>query len=179
MKGIILNLVEDAVVAEHGAPVWDAVLDEARLDGIYTSLGNYPDGDVMRLLAACSDVLGVAPRELTHEVGRRAVLGLAVRYPHHFAGHHCLRTFLMSLDDVIHAEVRKLYPESRPPEFWFEGDEDDTLLVHYRSPRRLCALAVGMIRGAAEHYGETVSITHHSCMLDGADHCTLLLSFEI
>ena len=42
MKGIIFNLVEEAVTAGHGEQTWDAILEAADLGGEYTSLGNYP-----------------------------------------------------------------------------------------------------------------------------------------
>jgi hypothetical protein len=82
------------------------------------------------------------------------------------------------LDAVIHAEVRKLYPESSPPAFWFEAPDASVLVVHYRSERQLCALAEGMIRGAADHYVERVRIEHEECMLAGADHCTRRMTVE-
>jgi hypothetical protein len=87
-------------------------------------------------------------------------------------------SFLLTLDDVIHAEVRKLYPEAAPPDFWFEHQDDRVLVVHYRSERRLCALAEGMIVGVAAHYAEHVSIAHEACMLDAADHCVLRVTVE-
>lgn len=178
MKGIILNLVEDAVVSEYGEPAWDDLLDTAGLDGAYTSLGNYPDDHLGRLVAAGAKTLGLPVRQLSVGIGERAVRGLAERYPHHFAAHRSLRPFLLSLDEVIHAEVRKLYPEASPPAFWFSDVDRGVLDVHYRSTRRQCALAEGMIRGAGAWFGQSVEITHTSCMLEGADHCTMRAGIE-
>jgi len=174
VKGIILNLVEEAIVADHGEVTWEALLESAQVDGVYTSLGNYADDDLARLLAGGAETLGVDIGDLSRELGRRALAGLAARYPHYLERHASTRSLLLTLDDVIHAEVRKLYPDSSPPDFWCENrDHPTTLVVHYRSQRRLCALAEGMIHGAAAHYGEQVTITHDTCMLDGADDCTL------
>jgi hypothetical protein len=36
VKGIIFNLLEDAVGAEFGAGAWDSVLRTAKLEGSYT-----------------------------------------------------------------------------------------------------------------------------------------------
>jgi len=41
-----------------------------------------------------------------------------------------------------------------------------------------CALAGGMIVGAAARSGERASTAHESCMFDGADHCTLRVPVE-
>jgi len=173
-----LNLVEEAIVAEHGDDTWDSLLDTSGLDGAYTSLGNYPDDDLERLVASGAEVLAVQPRDLSRHLGELAIEGLAERYPHYFAPHEATIGFLLTLDDVIHTEVRKLYPTSAPPDFWFDAPIGSELAVHYRSERRLCALAEGMMAGAAAHYDEQVRIAHESCMFDGADHCTLRVTVE-
>src|SRR6476661_3912519 len=50
----------------------------------------------------------------------------------------------MCLDDTIHPEVVKLYPDARPPRFRFEDPAPGMLVMHYTSERRLCAMAEGM-----------------------------------
>jgi hypothetical protein len=84
----------------------------------------------------------------------------------------------LSLNDVIHAEVRKLYPGAEVPVFGFELPQvtgsGESVVIHYRSKRKLCPLAEGFIAGAADHFRQPVSISQQSCMLDGADECVLL-----
>ena len=58
MKGVIFNLAEEVIVASYGEHTWDALLDAAGLEGSYTSLGNYPDGDLFRLVDVASSFLG-------------------------------------------------------------------------------------------------------------------------
>lgn len=176
MKGIIFNLVEEAVTAEHGVAVWDTILSAAGVDGAFTALGSYPDHEFTALIAAGSSALGVTPDELAHRLGHDALLGLAVRYPRFFEPYASARPFLLTLNDVIHPEVRKLHADATPPEFWFE-DGGAALVVHYQSSRMLCALARGMISGAATHYGERAALEQSSCMLDGAPHCTFTCEF--
>ena len=43
----------------------------------------------------------------------------AVRYPQFFEPHDCTRSFVLTLNDIIHPEVRKLYPGADVPEFDF------------------------------------------------------------
>lgn len=179
MKGIIFNLVEDAVVARYGEAAWDAVLDDAGLDGVYTSLGNYPDTDLVALVGAGSRLLEVPAPDLTRAIGESAARGLAEQYPGFFEPHASVRPFLLTLNEVIHTEVRKLHADSSPPDFWFDGDDPDTLVIHYRSGRRLCHLAEGMITGAAAHYGQSARLEQTTCMLEGADHCTIHASFRV
>jgi hypothetical protein len=104
---------------------------------------------------------------------------LAARYPDFFVKYHNTRSFLLTLNDIIHPEVRKLYPGAVTPEFEFDTrtGASDQLGMSYRSPRKLCALAEGFVVGAADHYGEDVAIDHQRCMHRGDDHCLLQLRF--
>jgi len=175
MKGIIFNLLEEVVVQRHGADSWDDLLDAAGVDGAFTSLGNYPDEVMGALVAAAARRFGSSPAEITRWFGREALPALAVRYPGFFQNHTSVRTFLPSLNSIIHPEVRKVYPGADAPDFDFTGSTRDTLIMRYRSRRRLCALAWGLIEGSAARFGERVTVEHRTCMLSGAESCV----FEI
>ena len=47
MKGVVFNLLEEAVLREFGPDTWDELLDEANVRGAYTSLGNYSDDEIV------------------------------------------------------------------------------------------------------------------------------------
>lgn len=182
MKGIIFNLLEEVVTTQLGEMTWDRILESAGTDGAYTSLGNYPDEDFVRLLGALSRQSGKPDRETLKWFGERSMPFLAQRYPEFFTTHKGMRSFLLSLNDVIHAEVRKLYPGADVPVFEFEtpagAAAHDTLIIHYRSKRRLCPLAEGFILGASGQFDERVTISQPQCMLEGASVCTLVCRFE-
>jgi hypothetical protein len=180
MKGLMFNLFEEVVARHIDGDAWDWMLDSAGLEGAYTSLGNYPDEEFTRLVAALSRKIGRSEHDSLAWFGQRAIPFLAERLPEFFAPHRSLRSFLLSLNDVIHAEVRKLYAGADVPVFQFESPagERNVLLIQYRSKRRLCPLAEGFIAGAADHFRERVSITQAQCMLQGAPACTLVCRFE-
>lgn len=178
MKGVIFNLAEQVVSDGFGADAWDDILDASGLEGAYTSLGSYPDSDLEALVTASAARLGVPPDVVVRTIGEGAMPLLAQRYPEFFAPHTSTRPFLLTLNDIIHPEVRKLYPGADVPEFGFEVLADGGLLLQYRSRRKLCALAEGFVTGAATHYGETVSLTQQACMLQGADACVLHCVFS-
>ena len=60
MKVIIFNLLEDVVVDAYGERRWDEVLDLAGLHGVYTSLGNYDDAELMELFTAVASQLSLS-----------------------------------------------------------------------------------------------------------------------
>jgi hypothetical protein len=178
VKGIIFNLLEEVVTQQLGEDTWDALLDAADLDGAYTSLGSYPDADLLALVAAASAALDKPADDVVRWFGVHAIPLLARKYPALFERHRATRPFLLTLNGIIHPEVRKLYPGADTPEFDVD-DADQALVLGYQSKRRLCALAEGLIEGAAAHFGETVRIEHPVCMKRGDAQCRLALRFGV
>lgn len=178
MKGIVFNLLAEAVSQQYGDDTWDNLLDAADLDGAYTSLGNYPDTDIVKLVMAASEALKQPPEAILRWFGRAAMPMLAARYPNFFIHHLNTRSFLLTLNDIIHPEVRKLYPGAGTPEFEFDVSDSEVLSMTYQSPRKLCALAEGFVCGAADHYGETLKLEHPQCMHRGDSKCLLKLRFN-
>jgi predicted hydrocarbon binding protein len=178
MKGIVFNLLEEVVSRHHGLATWDTLLETVELEGAYTSLGNYPDEEIVKLVGAASAALGQPPGEVLRWFGREAMPFLAERYPEFFTAHQTTRPFILSLNNVIHAEVHKLYPGAVCPHFRHVEDNGETLRLAYRSPRKLCDLAHGFIEGASVYYNETVTVDHLKCMSHGDPECELQIAFR-
>jgi len=176
LKGIIFNLVEDAVCEQYGERVWDDLLTTAGLAGGYTSLGIYPDEDLGALVQAASAALDRPHDDVLRALGHGAALGLARQYPQFFEPHSRTADFVKTLNDVIHPEVRKIKPDADPPEFVIT-DAGGAFLVEYHSRRELCALAHGMLVGAAEYYGEECEVVHDSCTHRGDAVCVMRCHF--
>ncbi len=178
MKGIVFNLLEIVVCDAYGEETWDALLARAGLEGAYTSLGSYPDNDLEKLVTAASRVLDQPGEKIVRWFGRHALPVLAQRFPEFFAPHGSTRSFLLTLNDVIHPEVRKLYPGAEVPHFDFDARQPDRLVMSYHSTRRLCAFGEGLIEGAAAHYHEEVLIEQSECVLRGDQRCVLDIRLE-
>jgi hypothetical protein len=178
MKGIVFNLLEKVVVEHYGENTWEDLLDAAGVDGSYTSLGSYPDEDLLKLVGAASSALNLAPDAIVRWFGQHALGLLAQTYPQLFTAHTSTRPFLLTLNDIIHPEVRKLYPGADVPEFDYDTSDPQVLRMGYRSARRLCALGEGLIAGAADHYGEDFTLAQTSCVHRGDDRCVYEVSFR-
>ena len=178
MKGIVFNLLERVVVGQHGDNSWEALLDRAGLDGVWTSLGSYPDEQLLALVGAASEEFGLEPDEIVTWFGASAMPHFAARYPQLFEPHDDARSFVMTLNSIIHPEVRKLYPGATVPDFDFDPSSPDVLLMGYSSPRKLCSFAEGLLKGAASHFGERVSIDQPECMKRGDSRCLMAISFQ-
>ena len=79
------------------------------------------------------------------------------------------------MDDIIHPEVRKVYPDAEVPGFATVA-VDGGLRVTYTSRRALCALADGLIVGAASWFGADLTVVHECCVHHGDDSCTMLVT---
>lgn len=178
MKGIVFNLLEAVVRRDYGDDTWEEVLEAADVDGAHTSLGNYPDEEMMKLVGAASSALKMPADDVVRWFGRNALPLLAKKHPQFFDPHESTRSFLLTLNDVIHSEVRKLYPGADVPDFTYDTSSSEVLLMHYRSPRKLCALAEGFIEATAAHYAEELSLDQPECMKRGDDKCVLRVSVK-
>jgi hypothetical protein len=176
VKGVVFNVLEQLVARDFGEDTWDALLDASELDGVYTSLGSYPDEHLVKLVSAASIALRMPADDVVLWFGRSALPLFAGRYPQLFEPHESTRSFVLTLNDIIHPEVRKLYPGADVPEFDFEP-RGEILVMGYRSPRKLCSFAEGLLLGAADHYSERLTIEQPSCMKRGDGQCVLELAF--
>lgn len=176
MKGIVFNMLEEIVSAEYGEDTWDDLLDDAGLDGSYTSLGNYEDDDLMRLVAAASGRMEMPADDVVRWFGRSATPLFKRRYPDFFSAHDSTVPFVLTLNEIIHPEVRKLYPGADVPVFDFATPSADVLVMGYSSARKLCAFAEGLLLGAGDVFGQQLTINQPSCMNRGDERCRLEIS---
>lgn len=176
MKGLAYNTLAQLVARDHGEDAWDDILDRAGLDGAYTSLGSYPDEDLLRLVAAASEHLDTPADDIVRWFGREAFPIFAEIQGGLRERHTTTRSFVLTLNDVIHPQVRKLYPGADVPEFAFDTSSD-VLVMDYRSRRRLCTFAEGLLEGSATYFGERVAIKQPRCMNRGDEKCLLELRF--
>jgi hypothetical protein len=131
----------------------------------------------MKLVAMAAARLNVSASDVIRWFGRKALPLLTKKFPELFAGHKSTRPFLLTLNRIIHPEVKKIYPGADVPEFEYDTSSTTVLTMKYRSARKLCALGEGLIEGAAAYYGERVAIEQLECMNRGDASCIFRLTF--
>lgn len=172
MKGVLFNVVEEAVSREWGEQMWDDILSACNLEGAYTALGNYADDELVMLVTAAAERLGCTVDEVLRTLGRLTFAPLNSRYSGFTTTPTSVREFLPKVNDVIHPQVLKLYPGASVPRFALR-DNGDELELDYLSVRNLCVLAEGLVLGVADLYGETVLVDQPRCKLRGDSRCTI------
>ncbi len=179
MKGVIFNLFEDFISEGWGDEAYEAVLASCPLHTKepFVGPGTYPDADLLALVAKATERLGVPADAAVRAFGKFCLPKLVQKFPRFVAGHRSAKSFLMSVHDVIHVEVRKLFKDAVTPAFRYEDPGPDRLVIHYSSPRKLCYLMEGLLDGVADHFKTTISYRQERCALEGGDVCEFYLEF--
>jgi hypothetical protein len=159
MKGIVFTEFLELVENEFGLEVVQQIIDECELDteGVYTSVGVYSHKDMFKMVGKLSEIKGIPVPALLTVFGEYFFTTLKDKYPV-FVEKPNLFSFLNSIDQYIHPEVLKLYPEAELPRFDAEIKSDNEMILNYMSSRKMSDLAIGLIKGAANHFKENVEV---------------------
>jgi hypothetical protein len=159
MLGRIFTEFFTLVETEFGDDMLDVIIEDAELpnEGAYTAVGNYDDLELIRLVTALSERTHLDVPDLVKVFGTFIFERLILIYPKFTENMNDSFTFLSSIDNVIHVEVKKLYPNASLPKFhtYFQ---DDTLVMIYQSAKNLPDLAEGLIIGAGKYFNESLII---------------------
>ncbi len=177
MHGIIFVELRKFVGDALGPDGWRELLSNAGLHGKhYLATGPYPDEDLRALVGAASERMGTEATPLLERFGRFMVPDLIATYRALVDPGWRTLELIENVEKTIHAVVRLRDAGAEPPRLNCRRDRSDAVMVIYASPRRLCAVARGMCRGVADHYGERVAIREPLCMLQGAEACNIEVS---
>jgi hypothetical protein len=159
MKGVVFTEFMEMVESQFSIDTLDQVIDQAELpnQGAYTAVGTYDHGELVRMVVALSGLTGVPTGDLVKAFGRYMFGRFHLLYPRFFEGVPDAITFLSGIENVIHAEVIKLYPDAQLPRFDCHLVPDGLDMV-YHSPRHFEDLALGLLEGALAHWGGGYSV---------------------
>ncbi len=178
MKGVVFTLLNEMVEEQFGLEAMDTLLTNAGLEGCYISTETYPDEELFLLVEEASKLTGIDANDLVRSFGEFMLPHFHKNYPTFFEEGMNLKSFLLTVDRVIHVEVKKLFPEAGLPEFNYIDENDNQLTMIYSSPRKLCMLAEGLIAGSAKHFNTQYSLIHDECMHDDKDACHLHITIQ-
>lgn len=161
MKGLIFTEFIEMVEQEMGFEMVHNIISESHLpsEGIYTAVGTYPMAEMLELLTQLSKRTKIEIPELLFTFGKHLFSRFSVLYAHFFEGKNSAFELLENIEDYIHVEVLKLYPDAALPTIDVLKQDDSNMQLIYRSPRKLSQLAVGLMTGCAEHFKEEIEIS--------------------
>lgn len=174
MHGTIFAELQKYVVSKLGDEAWIALKSEAGVTrDQYDPLEIYPDEEVVALVGAASRVTGLPAETLLEDFGAFIAPDLLEMYWAVVQPEWRTLDLLEHTETAIHEVVRISQKGATPPYLNARRTAADEVTITYTSPRRLCAVAKGIVRGVATHYGDSIAIAEPSCMLRGDDSCIL------
>jgi hypothetical protein len=112
---------------------------------------------MVALLVALGKKQNMTLDVLLETYGTHLFSKLATIYPNM---HNFNSTFdiVEHIDNIIHPEVHKLYPDAELPSFKTLEHTPNKIILEYHSKKSLQHLAKGLILGAGKFYSEDISV---------------------
>ena len=174
MHGTILAELQKYVVAKLGAEGWDTLKREAGITRAeYDPLETYPDAEVVGLVTTASRVTNIPAPALLEDFGNFIAPDLLEMYWAVVDPNWRTLDLLENTEAAIHQVVRINQKGATPPQLAAARPSANEVVITYTSPRKMCAVAKGIIRGVAAHYQEQVTVDEPQCMLRGDAACVL------
>lgn len=160
MHGSIFLQLQHYVTAHHGASAWPELVRAAGVpERTYLHSEAYPDREAFALLQCAAHVRRKPYPEFLEDFGEFITPWLMELYAALIPETWGTLELLLNTEETVHTVVRAANPSARPPRLDFTRTGPDRLRFLYDSPRRLSALARGIIQGVANHYGDRIELT--------------------
>lgn len=169
MKGVVFTEFLEMVEQEFGMQMVNDLLESNDLPsgGVYSAVGTYDHKEMVSLVVDLSQRSGAALPDLLKAFGKYLFQTFTRSYASMFESAKDGFDFLQRVDQEVHVEVLKLYPDAELPSFVTERIDAQTLQMDYRSDRSMGALAHGLIEACGEHYNEGYEIEFQPQTEDG------------
>ena len=161
MKGIIFNNFLQYVEQQYGSALLQRTMKKAgSVDnrGSYIETQTYPYEELFQLAGNLAAQTGVTLARTFEDFGEYLFGNLARMFSSFFSPDETLFSFLQKLEDHIHVEVRKKYPDAKLPSFTFEPIDANNLRMVYTSERAMSDFGIGLIKGAANWFKRDVFV---------------------
>lgn len=179
MKGIVFNVFTDLVEEKFGDEMLETILEdcESQLSngGAYTAVGTYDHLELVQLVSALSQHTNIPVPQLVEAFGLYLAGVFAQKFPSFFQECANAFEFFKQIDNHIHVEVHKLHPEAELPKFDYEQISDHEFKLIYQSSRHFADLALGLLQGVGQYYGEQLEITAVDESNNVKSHVTFLI----
>lgn len=161
-----IEFVEDA----YGFEIAQEMIDNSNLsnDAVFTSVGTYDSAEFVTMVIKLSAIVNVGVSDLLIVYGKHLFIRFSILYPHFFPDNITFFDFISKIDNYIHVEVKKLYPDAELPNVTTVVKEDDMIEIIYCSRRKFGDFAHGLLLGAVSFFDEDIDISKQKLEDDGS-----------
>jgi len=153
MKGLLfcefLEFLENQIGEDNAQEIIDSA--ELASEGAYSRVGFYDYQELIELLVKTAAYTQKDTEILLQGFADHLFDVFHRDYDVFFANTSSAADMLKTIDDHIHVEVKKLYPDAELPKFRYEEYEGE-LHLYYQSPRPLAAVAHSLVLACLKFY---------------------------
>lgn len=171
MKGIVFTEFLDLVEQKFGLEMVDKIITQSELEsqGIYTSVGTYRFSEMLSLLQNLNKNTGIAIDDLLLAYGEHFFSIIEDSYPGLLNTYKDPIEMISSIENHIHVEVRKIYPDAELPTFAVESKTENSLVMIYTSSRAMHHFGLGLMNKTFEHFDTKATISLEKIKEDGTE----------
>ncbi|MDC8005694.1 heme NO-binding domain-containing protein [Aureisphaera galaxeae] len=171
MKGIVFTEFLELVETKFGLEMVDRIIEESDLksNGIYTAVGTYEFSEMLQLLTRLSEHTEIDPDDLLLVYGEHFFNVLVTNYSFLLDIYNTPIDLLSSIENHIHVEVRKIYPDAELPTFKVLDKTPKSLIMVYSSSRALYNFGLGLMNKTFEHFNASATILLEKIRPDGTE----------
>ncbi|WP_370213611.1 heme NO-binding domain-containing protein [Mesoflavibacter profundi] len=171
MKGIVFTEFLELVEDKFGLEMVDNIIANSNLEsnGVYTAVGTYSFSEMLQLLQNLSDNTGISIDNLLLVYAEHFFGVIEDSYPGLLATYKDAIEMLSSIENHIHVEVKKIYPDAELPKFEVVEKTDKSLTMIYKSSRAMHHFGLGLMNKTFEHFNQTATIVLEKIKDDGTE----------
>ncbi|MEX6625503.1 heme NO-binding domain-containing protein [Tenacibaculum pacificus] len=171
MKGIVFTEFLDLVEEKFGLEVVDKIITQSDLEseGVYTAIGTYRFSEMLQLLEHLSNHTSLSIDDLLLVYAEHFFGVIKKSYPGLLETYKDPIEMLASIENHIHVEVQKIYPEAELPTFIIENRTDKSLIMIYKSSRAMHHFGLGLMNKTFEYFNSSATIILEKIKEDGTE----------
>ncbi|MDT0584056.1 heme NO-binding domain-containing protein [Brumicola blandensis] len=180
MKGIVFTEFSTMVESLFGEDMLDDLLDatDPASGGAYTSVGTYDHKELVDMVVELHNRTDVPVAKLIYTFGEHLGRTFSEKFSSFFEEAGNTLAFLKQIDNHIHVEVRKLYPDAELPGFSYTepSTPNEPFELHYSSTRGFADLAEGLIQSTSSYYNEKFELKRKDWVEGEVHHCIFYIT---
>ncbi len=155
MKGIILSEFVEFLELSFGEDRAQKIINASEIQslGAYSRVGLYDYQELIQLLTEAVAETETKAATLLELFADHLFMVFERDYSVFFEGVSSATEMLTQIDNHIHVEVQKLYPDAELPKFTYTRS-DQQLQLDYVSPRPLAAVAQALVGACIKYFGK-------------------------
>ena len=171
MKGIVFAEFLEMVETNFGLATVDTIIENSDLSsgGAYTSVGTYEFSEMLQLISNLSQNTDISVDDLLMVYSEHLFAALIRTHPDLVKHYKDPMDLLASIENHIHVEVQKIYPEAQLPTFELEERTEEKMVMVYKSDRALYMLGKGLMLETFKLFDVPVEIDYEKLNEKGTE----------